>query len=95
MVKEDKSSNNDVDTGNLARDAKRNRLIKIKVGKGREEASAHFRILGIYGKIYNNWYTDSESQKRKKEIAGGKYCVYARMVKFGHSFGKYRDVNLL
>ena len=97
MVKEEKSSNNDADAdaGDLARDAQRNRLIKIKVGKGTEEASAHFHILGIYSKTYNKWYTDSESQKWKKEITGGKYRVYARMVKFDHSFGKYRDVNPL
>ena len=90
-------SNNDADAdaGDLAREAKRNRLIKIKVGKGKEEASAHFRILGIYSKTYNKWYTDSESQKWKKEITVGKYRVYTRMVKFDHSFGKYRDVNLL
>ena len=95
MVKEDKSSNNDADAGVLARDAKRNMLIKIKVGKGREEALAHFHILGIYSKTYNKWYNDSESQKWKKEIMWGKYRVHARMVKFDHSFGKYRDVNPL
>ena len=55
MVKEDTSSKNDEDAGNVSNDTKHNRLIHIKVDKGKQEDPAHFRILGIYTKTYNKW----------------------------------------
>ena len=62
MVKEDTSSKNDEDAGDFSNDTKHNRLIHIKVDKGKQEDPAHFRILGIYTKTYNKWYIDSSSK---------------------------------
>ena len=94
-MKEETISNNNADAGNLANDAECDRHIHIKVGKGKKEASAHFKILGIYTKTHNKWYIDSASQKWNGSIAEGKYRVYARMIMLNHGFGKYRDVNML
>ena len=62
MVKEYTISNNDTDDGNLENDAKRNRLINIKVGKGKKESSDYFFIPVIYTETYNKCYNYSASQ---------------------------------
>ena len=71
IVKEYTSSNNDADDGVLANDAKRNRIIQIKVGKGKQEALDHLSILGIYTKTYKKLYIDSVSQKWNRDISEG------------------------
>ena len=86
MVKQYTSSN-DVDDDDLDNDAKHNRLVQIKVDRGKREASDHFSILGIYTNIYNKWYISSVIPKCNNYIDEGKYRVYARMVTLNCGFG--------
>ena len=63
------------------------------MGAKEDRKECYFRILGNYTKSYNKWYPDSENQEWTKSIGKGKYRGCARMVKFDHSCGTYKDVN--
>ena len=56
----------------------------------------YFRTLGHYTKTsYNKWYPDDKDQARTINIGKGKYRVYARMVQYDQSLGRYKDVDPL
>ena len=71
--------------------------IKVEITKGNVanavKSVESFRVLVLYTKTYNKWYPcDKGEQDWRENIGRGKYRVVARMIKFDHSMGKYKDV---
>ena len=93
--KNEKEINDNTGDGNLNMELRRDRLIKIRVGKEDARQECSFRTLGQYTKTYNKWYPDDKCQAWTKNAGKGKCRVLARMVEQDPCFGGYKDVNPL
>ena len=93
--KNEKEVNGNAGEGNLNTELRRDKLIKIRVGKEDNRQECSFRTLGQYTKTYNKWYPDDKCQAWTKNTGKGKFRVLARMVEQDPCFGGYRDVDPL
>ena len=72
-------------------------LVKLSEGRGKKKVTGveNFRVLGLYTKTYGKWYPcDVGCQEWRRDMEKGKFRVLARMVKFDHAVGRYRDVRV-
>ena len=72
-------------------------LVKLSEGRGKKKVTGveNFRVLGLYTKTYGKWYPcDVGCQEWRRGMEKGKFRVLARMVKFDHAVGRYRDVRV-